>query len=175
MVLGIDPGSARNCGWALVNSECVVKAGVVAANGHAIEALAVGRGLCSQDYDARFDLLAYEGPHGQFYNVAKALNRVIGRWLSLAERLQVPTLEVKPSEWMAMFLGAMQATPRTVLDSKTGKKRKLNKKEKAAGKKTREEFYRLHAVDQLGLDPTLPADAAAAAWVARYAIETWEG
>lgn len=182
IALGIDPGSRLNCGWALVTEADEDgprrvwrgRAGVIAADGREIRQLLRSYapcGLAAVGYEYMPRVISMR-------NTFAALT-VIGRWLGALEdwwgdsedtSSRPPVVQVKASDWQPQYVGDI-ATPRTVIDPETGERRKLLDVEKRAAKATREETYRIHAVRQLGLDPALPADAAAAAWVACYAMD----
>ncbi len=174
IALGIDPGSRGNCGWALVQGLAggedpyrAVQAGVVEASG-----LCIYQVLSTLRY--RPEVVGYEYmPRVISMRNTFASLTVIGRWLGLIESHWLerrPVVQVKASDWQPEYVGDV-VTPRSVVDPETGERRKLLDVEKRAAKATREETYRIHAVRQLGLDPNLPADAAAAAWVACYAMD----
>lgn len=174
-VLGLDPGSKANCGWAVVEGDAdhakVLQAGVCVPNGFTIGTLLT---RVHQDMGDTLAAFAFEVEAGQFRNAATALNRVIGKWLGVLELSMtyghLPRHEVWTQQWQSAYVGNLR-TPAHVTDPITGEKRKLLDAEKKAAKGTREEAYRMHAVEHLGLDPSLPADAAAAAWVARYVLD----
>lgn len=164
IVLGVDPGSQGNCGWALLVDGGVRFAGTIPKDGLAIRDVL---GLLPYP-----DILAIERPMGHFYNVSVALNRVVGRWLGLVEVQWrgVRVVEVQASQWQPAYVGPYKM-PRTIEDPETHERRPLLDEEKRAAKASYEEAYRLHAVRLLGLHPEHKADAAAAAWVAVYATD----
>lgn len=179
IALGIDPGSRNNCGWALVTEADEDgprriwrgRAGVIEANGDRIAQVCRSQlpcGLASVGYEYMPRVISMR-------NTFASLT-VIGRWLGALEAWWgregdlPPILQVLASHWQPEYVGDI-ATPRSMVDPETGEKRPLLDVEKKAAKATREETYRIHAVRQLGLDPALPADAAAAAWVACYALD----
>lgn len=175
LALGIDPGSKKNCGWAIVEAvpdadlAVCLASGIVVAHG--------GEIACRMSREFLHlgppDVVAWERPAGKFYTATVALNRVVGRWLAMVESLW-PTspsfVEVEASRWQSMYVGKL-STPRSVVDPQTGETRPLLDVEKRAAKQSREDAYRIHAERLLGVAKGQHSDAAAAAWVARYAID----